>query len=73
MPMMSSAAYETNSAVCLLTNQTHLFGIAYMVFAVIAVLILTKKASVQGGTARRIRRYLDFLYPPGECAGIEEA
>lgn len=40
---MCLAAYETNSAISLLSNIPHLYGVVYILFAVIACMILLKE------------------------------
>lgn len=40
---MSFAAYETNSAISLLSNIPHLYGVVYILFTVIACMILLKE------------------------------
>ena len=40
---MGFSAYETNSALCLLTNRPHLYGAVYIIFAVIGIAIILKE------------------------------
>lgn len=58
---MCFAAYETNLALCLLTGNLHLYGIVYIVFAIIAVLIITKKSISRKWPNRTFKKILSFL------------
>ena len=58
---MCFAAYETDMALCLLTNQPHLYGITYFVFITIAVLIVVKNSISLKWTSRTFAKILGFL------------
>lgn len=55
------AAYETNWALCLLTGRTHLFGIVYIVFALLGILIATKKNISAKWCNRFHKKTMSFL------------
>ena len=67
------AACETNSALCLLSGRTHLFGIPYILFALLAVPIISKKnvsAKWFGKTYKKAKCFLRcfLIYYSGSLA-----
>lgn len=58
---MCLAAYETNSAICLLSNTPHLYGAVYILFAVIAFMILLKENMRFKFKNRIYKRVTSFL------------
>lgn len=58
---MGVAAYETDKALCLLTNRPHLYGISYIIFAIVAVLIMAKKNIALKWPNQVFKKMLSFL------------
>jgi len=58
---MCFAAHKTDKALCLLTNQPHLYGIVYIIFAVVALLIMMKKSISRKWPNRSFKKIFSFL------------
>lgn len=58
---MCFAAYETDMALCTLAGHTHLYGISYVLFAVLAVLCVAKRDICTKWPNKILQKFLSFL------------
>lgn len=58
---MCFAAYETDAALCLLTQKQHLYGAVYIAFGIVAVLVVFKKKIESKWKNRAFKKTLSFL------------
>lgn len=59
--LMFFAAFETNSALCLLTGKPHLYGAVYILFAIIAIVVIAKEGFRFKIKNRGLRKTSAFL------------